>query len=243
VCAMGVVPLALGLVAEVIWVAPGRAGDMPPASPTQAAGIIEKMQVAYANVEQYQTETEVQTYRGGKVVETRRFLYTFRKPNHIRLDFEAPHRGMILVYPDEDGRVLVKPGGWLSFLKLRLAPDSARLRSPAGQRIDQTDLGLLIQNIARSLTDRRRGEMKVNAQGGRTEIEVLAEDHFLPGVLTLYRFTVDEASWLPVEVQELTPDGVPKRQVSFGNLKTSISVPEGHFRIGDRNRDHGRSHS
>jgi outer membrane lipoprotein-sorting protein len=218
---------------------PRAAGSAPSAE--LAPDIIGKMEAAYARVEQYRTETEVRDYRAGQVVETARFVYTFRKPDHIRIDFLSPHRGMTLVYPDEQGRAVVKPGGWLGFLKLRLAPDSARLRSPSGQRIDQTDLGLLIQNIARSLTDRRRGEMKVADQDGRTQIEVLAEDHFLPGVLTLYRFTVDDATWLPVEVQELTPEGVPKRQVSFANLRTSVNAPESYFRIGDRNPGHGRS--
>jgi outer membrane lipoprotein-sorting protein len=222
----GVVVSLLGGAMLIASEAP--AVPLPPATPP-VSGIIEKIKAAYARVEQYQTETEIQTYGGGKVVETRRFLYTFRKPDHIRLDFESPHRGMILVYPDKDGRVLVKPNGWLGFLKLHLAPDSARLRSPSGQRIDQTDLGLLIENISRSLTDRRHGEAKVAAAGAQAQIEVLADDHFLPGVLTLYRFTIDQTAWLPVGVQELTPEGALRRQVTFANLKTAVSVPENFF--------------
>jgi hypothetical protein len=184
------------------------------------------MESAYARVEQYETLTEVRTFRRGALVEASRVTYTFRKPNHIRIEFDSPHHGAILVYPDKRGRVVVRPGGLLSFLTLHLSPDSPRLRSRNGQRVDQTDMGLLIRNIAHSLTDQRRGTTRVTTQDGRTRIEVLADDHFLPGVLTLYRFTIDAVSWLPVEVEELTPDGTPKRQVSFGSLRTSTSPSE-----------------
>ena len=211
---------------------PDLEAGISPSKGEPAAGIIVKMEAAYAQVGEYQTETEVSEYRGGQVVETKRFLYTFRKPNHVRIDMESPYPGMILVYPDEDGKVFVKPGGWAGFLKLHLSPDSALLRTGAGQRIDRTDLGLLIRNIAHSLTDRRHGEIKVSGQGGgRVLIEVLAEDHFLAGVLTLYHFSIDKTRWLPMGVKEFTPDGIPKRKVIFRNMRTSIVIPDGFFRI------------
>jgi outer membrane lipoprotein-sorting protein len=200
-----------------------------------------KMETAYARVEQYQTETEVEVYREGRVAESKKFRYTFKKPNHIRLDFESPYPGMILAYPDKDGKVAVQPAGWARFLRFHLAPDSALLEASAGQRIDQTDMGLLIQNISHSVTDRRRGEMRLSEEDGRVVIEVLAEDHFLAGVLTLYRFYVDEKLWLPVEVQEFTPDGVLHREVLFRGLRTSISVSDAFFRIDGGNGKNDQS--
>jgi outer membrane lipoprotein-sorting protein len=206
----------------------------------QVMGLVEKMEAASAQLEEYQTETEVNEFRKGRVA-TKRFLYTFKKPNHVRIDMESPYPGMILVYPDDDGKVAVKPGGWAGFLKLHLSLDSALLRSSAGQRIDQTNLGLLIRNIAHSLTDRRRGEIKAAEQDGRVLIEVLAEDHFHADVVTLYRFSIDKARSLPVEVEELTPDGIPKRKVIFRNLRTSGSVLDSYFRINGGNSGHGQS--
>lgn len=201
-----------------------RAGPSPPKG-EEVAEIIERMEAAYARLQGYRTETEVSEYRDGRVVETRRFLYSFRKPDRVRIEMKSPYPGMVLVYPDEDGKVSVRPGGWSGFLRLRLSPDSALLRNSAGQRIDQTDLGLLIRNIARSLTDRRRGEIRVPGQNGRVLIEVVAEDHFLAGVLTRYRFSIDRTRWLPVEVKEFTPDGVPRRKVIFRNMTTSTGIP------------------
>ncbi len=207
------------------------AADCSPPNGEYSESIIEKMKAAYAQVGDYQTETDVRVYRDGQIAETERFLYTFKKPNHIRIDLEVPDNGTILVYPDVDGKVDVRPGGLTGFLRLHLSPGSALLRNLSGQRIDQTDLGLLIQNIARSLTNKRRGELNVSKQNGRVRIEVLAEDHFLTGVLTLYHFVIDKTRWLPVEVQEFTPDGIIKREVTFRHLRTSIGIPDSYFQI------------
>jgi hypothetical protein len=116
-------------------------------------------------------------------------------------------------------------------MKLHLAPDNSLLKSRTGQRLDQTDLGLLIGNIARSLTDWRRGAIQVSEGNDRVLIEVLAQDHFLAGEQTLYRFAIDSLRWLPAEVEEFTPAGVPKRRVLFHDLRTSIAVPDSFFHV------------
>jgi len=103
--------------------------------------------------------------------------------------------------------------------------------------MDQTDLGLLIKNIVHSLTDRRRGELKVSGEDDREIVEVLAEDHFRAGVLTLYHFTIDKKRWLPVEVRESTPDGVLRRKVIFNNFNTAIPSV---FRMNGENPGDGR---
>ena len=227
----------------VLLLTPTPEATSPPPEGDRVMGLIARMEAAYAVVPAYQTEMEVSEYREGRVVETKRFLYTFKKPDHMRIDMKSPNPGMILVYPDKGGKVGIKPGGWAGFLKLHLSPDSTLLRASAGQqRIDQTDLGLLIKNIVHSLTDRRRGEIKVSGNDDRETVEVLAEDHFRAGLLTLYNFTIDTQRWLPVEVMESTPDGVLRRKVILHNLKTAIAIPDSFFRIegentGDDQRD------
>lgn len=217
---------------------PGLSAAPSPPGLDRAAGIISKMETAYARMDGYQTETEVSEFGKEGDVDTKRFLYTFKKPYHLRIEMESPHRSMILVYPDEDGEVSVKPGGWAGFLRLHLSPDSPFLRSNTGQRLDQTDMGRLIGNIVHSLTDRSRGEIGITEQENRVQIEVLADDHFLAGVLTLYRFSIDKASWLPVEVVESTPDGSLKRKVLFRNLKPRNDLPDTLFRFNGGNPQH-----
>ena len=162
--------------------------------------------------------------------ERRRFTYTFEKPERLRIDMESPHPGMVLLYPDAQGQVRVRFGGWASFLHFHLSPDSSLLANAAGQRIDQTDFGLLIRNIAHSLTDQRRGPPHLSDEDGNWVLEVLAEDHFRKGVLTRYRFTIDKATDLPVAVQESTPAGEKERTVTFRHLDTSPDLPADWFK-------------
>ncbi len=219
-------PILAGVGAALLTLLPGPAPSLAaPAAENAIEAIISRMKTAYARVSAYRVETEVTTYRHGRVDERRRFVYTFEKPDRLRIDMESPHPGMVLLYPDAQGKVLVQPGGWASFLHFHLSPDSSLLANAAAQRIDQTDFGLLIRNIAHSLTDRRHGPPALSTEDGKWVLEVLAEDHFRKGVLTRYRFTIDKATELPAAVQESTPDGIPERTVTFRHLDTSPDLP------------------
>ncbi len=188
--------------------------------------ILKKMEGAYSAVNDYQANMETTTYQESGSSQTKKFLYTFKKPKRIRLDFESPDKGMILVYPDKNGKVAVH-----RHFTFHLSPDSSFLRVSPGQRIDQTDLGLLITNIRHSLTDQRRGPVKISEEDGNIEIRVLAEDHFRKGVTTQYRFTIDERLWLPVKVEEFTSGGGLERSILFRNLRTNIGVPDSFFEL------------
>ena len=209
------------LITTILISPPETQAEFKVAKESEVFGILAQMDAAYAQVESYQTEMEVREYRKGKYLESKRFLYTFRKPNQLRIDMRAPRPGTVLCYPDRQGKVTLRSGGWTGFVALHLAPDNALLASGSGQRIDQSDFGLLLRNIRHSLSDHRRGEIAFSEAKGRISIEVPADDHFLPGVQTLYRFVIDATSFLPLEVHECTVQGSPKRISIFGNLRTS----------------------
>ena len=149
-------------------------------NPSDAPFFLKKMEGAYAEVNDYQANMEVRTFGKDGSFETKKFLYTFKKPKKIRLDFESPYAGMILVYPDQNGKVALR-----RFFTFHLALDNFLLQIPAGQRIDQTDLGRLIANIFHSLTDHRRGPLTVTEDDKDIRIRVMADDHFREAVVTL----------------------------------------------------------
>jgi hypothetical protein len=148
------------------------------------------MEGAYTQVMDYQTNIEVKTYRRDGSFAIQKFLYTFKKPDRIRLDFETPHSGLVLVYPDQNGKAVLRPPGLGRFFALHLGPGNSLLRMSSGQRIDETDLGLLIKNIGHSLTDQRRGPVEFAEDDGYLRVRVLADDHFQKGVETLYQFLI-----------------------------------------------------
>jgi len=199
--------------------------------PSNDETLLRKMETAYAQVNDYRTKVEVRTYKRDGSYETEKFLYTFKKPKWIRLDFESPHAGMILVYPDKNGKVAVQPSGLAHLLKFHLAPDSRLLKGSSGQRIDQTDLGLLIRNISHSLTDQSRGPAELAEENGYVRVRVLAADHFREDVVTLYQFFIDEKLWLPAAVEEFTPDGRLERSITFGDLSINNATPDSFFQL------------
>lgn len=186
--------------------------------------LLKKMEAAYARVEDYQMNVEVKNYKSDGSSEIQKFLYTFKKPKWIRIDFESPHSGMILIYPDKNGKVRVEPPGLARTFKFDLSPENPLLRTPSGQRVDQTSLELLIQNISHSLTDQRRGPAHID-ENAHVRIRVLATNHFRKGIVTLYQFFIDKHLWLPVEVEESTPEGQLERSIVFQHLRINTGVP------------------
>jgi outer membrane lipoprotein-sorting protein len=223
----------------LLWAVEVRAATDGEAA-AKAAAIIARMTAAYARVPAYQTETETSEYRKGRLVETRRFRYFFKKPYQLRIDMETPHPGMRLIYPDENGKVFIRFGGWRGFMPLRLAPDNVLFATRSGQRIDQSDFGLLIRNIGRSLSGQRRGELQVMERDRQLLLEVMAVDHFLPGVVTRFRFVIDTTLWLPVAVEELTEEGQLKRTIHFRHLKTDPAFSQQFFHIDEKDSAHGQ---
>jgi outer membrane lipoprotein-sorting protein len=193
--------------------------------------LLQKMKAAYSDVVDYRTRVVVKDYWSSADLRTKEFLYTFKKPERIRIDIEQPYPGMVMIYPDKNGEFVVAPSKWTLFMTLHLSPDSFLLKTASGQRLDQTDLGLLIRNIAHSVTDQRRGPLEIAEQDAHMLVNVLAENHFRRDVLTLYRFVIDEQLWLPVAVSESTPDGTLKREVSFQDLRLNTGVPDSYFQL------------
>ena len=207
----------------------------PPHTPAQPAldseTLLKNLEGTYAQVIDYHTHVEVKTYRRDGSFAVQKFLYTFKKPDRIRLDFETPHSGLVLVYPDQNGKAVLRPPGLGRFFTLHLAPGNSLLRMSSGQRIDQTDLGLLIKNIGHSLTDQRLGRAEFAEDDGYIRVRVLADDHFQKGVETLYQLLINKKLWLPAEVDESTPEGRPERKIIFHNLRINTGVPDSFFRL------------
>jgi outer membrane lipoprotein-sorting protein len=195
----------------------------------EAQALLKRMESAYEKVKDYRVQVKVVTAENAGN-RTEEFIYTFKKPNHIRIHFLTPQPGTILIYPDKEGKVSVRPWGW-SFLDLHLSPDSILMANSSGQRIDQTDFGLLIKNIGRSVASGRRGPLEILDEAHDIRIGVLAEDNFRAGKITKYQFTIDKNTHLPAEVEEWTPEGAFERKITFRKLEINLHVPDSFFHL------------
>ena len=202
---------------------------LPVAHAAQMETIIQKMEAIYATVLDYQSTVEVTSTSQDGSLTREKFLYTFKRPKRIRIDFEVPHPGMVVIYSNKDGKVRVRPWGVKGIFELHLDPDSFLLRLNSGQRVDQTDLGLLIVKIRESMEEHRRGPVELSESESAVEMSVVADNHFRGGVTTRYRFSIDKKTWLPVQVEESSLEGSFERRILFLGLRTNIGVPDSTF--------------
>ena len=202
---------------------------LPLAHAAQIETIVQKMEAIYATVMDYQSTVEVTSAGQDGSLTREKFLYTFRKPKQIRIDFEVPHPGTVVIYSNKDGKVRVRPWGAKGIFELHLDPDSFLLRLSSGQRVDQTDLGLLIVKIRESVEEHRRGPVELSESESAVEMSVAADNHFREGVTTRYRFSIDKKMWLPVQIEEFSLEGSFERRILFLGLRTNIGVPDSTF--------------
>lgn len=221
------------LCAFLVWMAaPGRAAPIF-GTAEECRILVHKMETAYAAVGDYQTRLTISGFGSDQAFRaTHRVRYAFKKPDKVRIDFEFPHEGMTIVYPDEKGRVALRPWRGLSSLVLHLRPESPLVEISPGQRINQTDLGILIQNISLSLSRLYLGELQLQEDGDRLILRVLSENPFTPGARTRFTFTIDTRLWLPVAVEESSASGVLKRKVVYENLRINTGLTDGFFWLG-----------
>jgi outer membrane lipoprotein-sorting protein len=191
------------------------------------------MQNAYRGLEDYQADLVITGFgNDSEFSGIQKLTYTFKKPNLIRVDFDSPHKGMSIAYPDKKGKVVVRLGRPLPLpFTLHLDPRSPLMEIAPGEYIDQTDLGLLITNISHTITDMFLGDLEVSEGPGTVIIRTLSDNPFKRGTPTRYAFTIDENYWLPVTVEESTAGGVLKRRVAYKNLRTNIGIRNSFFRI------------
>jgi len=220
----------------VLWVCATLLWLCPPAlhgwNESDAPALIEKMESAYARVNDYQTRLVIEGFgQESDFRSTQRLVYIFKKPNKIRIDFQNPHRGMAIAYPDKDGDVVIRPKPWAQFLTLHLDPTNRLLEISPGQYIHQTDLGMLIKNITHSVTDMYMGDLQVTADEKHVVIRVLSDNPFRRGLPTRYEFFIDARYWLPVAVRELSAEGVLRRTVDYTDLKLNAGVSDSIFRL------------
>jgi outer membrane lipoprotein-sorting protein len=201
----------------------------PIAHAMQIDTILQKMEAIYATITDYQSTVEVTSASQDGSLTREKFLYSFKRPKRIRIDFEMPHPGMVVIYSDKDGKVRVRPWGATGIFELHLDPDSFLLRLTSGQRVDQTDLGLLIVKIRESMEEHRRGPVELSESESVVEMSVVADNHFRKGVTTRYRFSIDKKMWLPLLIEESSLEGSFERRILFLGLRMNIGVPDSTF--------------
>lgn len=113
----------------------------------QAETLCEKANQAWLSIKSYQCDYIATTLYEGKQKETE-MLYSYAKPNKIRMDISKPKQGAVLIYnPEITKKVRVRPFPSLKFMILKFDLIDPKVSSDNGGTIDESDLGTRMQKF------------------------------------------------------------------------------------------------
>lgn len=157
--------------------------------------------------------------------------YHYRKPGYIRMEFEKPHKGAVLLYDPFRKEVLLRPFAFLKSLEMRMSPNDRLIRSSTGHTVNESDIGALLRNAKRL---KESGGVKAEGEdqvGGRTAliVEVLGAAGFEADGVNRYRLWLEKRSMLPVKVEAYSAAGALTESVLMDDLEVDPEFAEGFF--------------
>jgi outer membrane lipoprotein-sorting protein len=169
--------------------------------------VAQNMEAAFKKLEDYACDVEQIFYQDG--VESQRYLFKFyfKKEKKIRVDFSQPHSGLTIFYQDEDKEATVIPFRLLSGLKFRLSVDNPLMKTLAGQRINQTDMGYFIKFMFKNLRSIEQKENEFRDDSERVEFVFWALDYIEEKVPEKYRISISKKVWLPIRIERYDSEG------------------------------------
>jgi outer membrane lipoprotein-sorting protein len=154
--------------------------------------------------------------------------YFYKKPGLVRMEFVRPHAGAVLIYNPRIQSVRLWPFGVGHFPELSLSPGNPLIRSLSGQRVDQSDVGALFENI-RLLREGGNFELLGEESiGGRTVLHFIVTGARGIAVANVHRseMWLDTASQFPVKVISRNLRDVIIESVMMEDMEINVTLPE-----------------
>lgn len=200
-----------------------------------------RMDKAYDKVEDYTAIFMRRETREGKLQDEEKIQFAFKKPFCISMKWlDGPGKGRDLFYVDgqNDGKILVNPGGLIGALVsyVRIDVDGPMARKNSTRSIKQAGLGNTIASILQqTLLAKERKELQVVDHGER-ELEgraVRFVERILPQepVYQNHRLLlwIDKSTGLPVKIVLYNWDDVLTESYFYSNLKTNVGLTDDDF--------------
>ena len=178
------------------------------AQENRVLALAERMKAAFLTVEDYTCDVE-QVYYDKKEEEDQRFRfkYFFKKGKKIRMDFSYPHTTLTLIYLNRKDYTTVIPLRALPALKFQFSLDSSIVKTPTGQKINQTDMEYFIKFIFRNLAEIKQQKKDFQEDQERVNFWFWARDYLKGKTLEKYRIFLSKENWFPVRIERYTLEG------------------------------------
>jgi len=168
--------------------------------------VAQNMEAAFKRVEDYSCDVGLTCYQEGVEKQRYRFKFYYKKEKKIRVDFFDPHPGLTIFYRDADKMATVVPFRSLPALKFRLSVDNPSMKTLAGQRINQTDMGYFINFLLINLKKVKQKESAFYEDEERVEFLLWALDYIKERSLEKYRISISKKYWFPIRIERYSSE-------------------------------------
>jgi len=172
-----------------------------PSAGSRVLGIVQKMESAVKGMEDYTCEVEQLFFQNGVEDQSYRFKFYFKKEKRIRVDFSHPYSSLTIFYSDGDKEATVMPFRFIPTLKFRFSIDNPMIKTLAGQRIDQTDMGYFVDFMSKNLQKIKQGEDEFHEDGEQVKFLFWAKDYIEEKSNEKYRIFISKKHWLPIRIE------------------------------------------
>lgn len=171
--------------------------------------VVQRMEAVFRSLADYTCDVNQIYYRNGEEDQIYRFKFFLKKEKKIRVDFSQPHPGMTMIYKEGEDKATIIPLRSSPKIRFRFPVDSYLIKTPTGQRIDQTDIGYLLGFLSKNLQRVRQEEAQIQEDDEKVSFFIRALDYIEEKTLEKYRISVNKKIWLPNQIERYRLDGIP----------------------------------
>jgi len=175
----------------------------------KVVSVVQQMSSAFQKLRDYTCDVEVTYFRDGAQHQQYLFKFYFKKKKNIRVDFSTPHRGSTILYRDGKEKATVIPFKFFPKLKFNISVNNRVLKTPAGQRIDQTDMGYFIRFVFENLEKVKQKDHEYQEHDEQITFLLWAMDYIDWKDVEKYRVVISKKIWLPVLIERHDKHGRP----------------------------------
>ena len=171
--------------------------------------VVQRMESAFKTVEDYTCEVEQIFYQDGGENKRYQFKFYFKREKKIRVDFSYPYSSVTIFFKEGDKEVTVLPLRSLHAVKFRLSIDNPLILTPAGQRINQTDMDYFINFLLKNLEKVEQKADEFSEDNDQIRFWLWGYDYIGGKNPEKYRIIVSKRNWLPIRIERYNLEGKP----------------------------------
>jgi outer membrane lipoprotein-sorting protein len=173
----------------------------------QVLAVVQKMESEFKKVEDYSCEVEQIFYKIGEESERYRFTFYFKRGKKIRVDFSRPYSSLTIFYGEGDKEATVLPLRFLPALRFRVSIDNPVILTPAGQRLNQTDMEYFIKFLFKNLEKVKQKMDEFYEDKDQIRFWLWGLDYIEGKDLEKYRIFISKQNWLPIRIERYDSGG------------------------------------